>query len=1139
MSYNYSLNNLRTNSPYYSLNNLNTENGLKDLIGEHPVETSINGSTGTIYLYESSANLIDFAAFNKSLKVVDLVANTLSINTLATNNLTVANLIDTSGIIVRNNLSINGRIDASALFIKNNLSVFGNIDASALFIKNNLSVNGILEASGVNIRNNLSVSNSFINTLSVNSAILNNLSITSVTIPTVNTNALFVNGNASVSGTLDLGNTLFGNYIKGTKLDLTSTANQRHIYQSSANGENYFGAKVACLSTLEAVGKTTLYNTLSVANNTYISNALSVSGTVSLGPIGAYIAPEVPSSNSMKIYTPNTLYLSGGAAAAKDITINQSGDLKTNDVYVNGNLSVFSSLTANTVSISSGSAGNLSIGGNLRVNGSVSVNSTLHTNNQLGVVNTKWSTNGNDVFINASGDTIYLRPFKDTSTNQATLNTSGLLTVPSLSVSTQYLGSSLTTRGNINIINNSSSGFLNFYQDNGTSQIVSIQPGAVSNILAFYKGSQNQVSMIMNDTSGMTFSGPWAVEAQGYLYGSRIYPAVGSAAAPSYTFNQGSKNTGLFTNASAVLGFSTIGVERFRISNTGLITLGNISNDFYIGFNPQIDTTVTVLGCRVAKNGSTTGSYNTCVGFESQRDLTSGVYNSSFGAGSLNSITTGFSNVAMGLNAGRAITTGGNNVAIGMNTLFTDVSGSSNTCIGYGAGYSNTRDFGISFAGGASSLGSNTTGQFNVAVGVNSLGQDTSNSCNTAVGHNAGMYSRGGSNIAIGFECMPCYSDRYRTNANDYNVGIGRATFYDISATNFNANTAIGGNNMTNPKNTVNNTACGYASLLALQTGGQNCAFGAQAGYSLTTGSNNCLIGFAAGTNQLTNGINNTFVGNYSGVNNSGNNNVCVGYASLNGPGGAGSNGSYNTILGFQGGDNLTNGSANILIGYAARPASVSAQYRLMIGDAYGGIYGTGLYRNFGVGPVIFKGGVNNLDPAYVWDVSGNFRSTVAGFTTETIPSLYTIGASYQYRQDGSGAYRPYCQTRNRNLAYGGSAAWQLVLQDQIIANNCDDYVGTPIWVFYASFTGSYRFSYGISGYNGSTASFFHTDIYINGVSQNCIQYNTIANAGWYVSNSDSKIFKMNRNDQIQIRLQTNNGATVQAQSGATLEFLG
>jgi hypothetical protein len=66
-----------------------------------------------------------------------------------------------------------------------------------------------------------------------------------------------------------------------------------------------------------------------------------------------------------------------------------------------------------------------------------------------------------------------------------------------------------------------------------------------------------------------------------------------------------------------------------------------------------------------------------------------------------------------------------------------------------------------------------------------------------------------------------------------------------------------------------------------------------------------------------------------------------------------------------------------------------------------------------------------------------------------------------------------------------------------------------------------------------------HTDIWINGVSQNCIVYNTIANLNWYASNSDSKIFQMNRGDQIQVRLQVNNNVTIQNQGGATLEFLG
>jgi hypothetical protein len=1142
MSYNYSLNNLRTNSPYYSLNNLNTENGLKNLAGEHPVETSVNGSTGTIYLYESSANLIDFAAFNKNLKVVSLIANTLSVSTLATSNLSVSNLIDTSGLIVRNNINTIGAVSVNGTIFSNNKYQLVNTEITTN------SNDMFLNASGdsIYLRPNKSSLNQAIYdvsgrftlpTLSVNSAIISNLSISSVTIPTINTNALFVNGNASVSGTLDLGNTLTGNYFKGTKLDLTSTANQRHIYQSSSNGENYFVAKLVTASNLEVVGNGLFYNKLSVASDAFMASGLSINGTIKLGPLGAYIAPETPASNNMKIYTPNSLYLSGGAAAAKDIVINQSGNLYTNDTFVNGNLSVFSGLNANTLSISSGNIANLSIGGNLRVSGSVSVASTLHTSNSLQVVNTKWTTNGNDVFINASGDTIYLRPNKDTSTNQATLNTNGGFVVPSISTS------SVWCNGSVSIKNVSgSSGFLDFYQNNGTSRIVSIQPAFSDNVLSWFKASQSQLSMAMNDSSGMSMNGAYSFAASGYLYAPLIYPARGSAASPSFTFDYGSgsaQNTGLFSNPSKVLGFSTLGVERFRISNTGVITIGN-NTTFYCGYNPQLDNTVTVLGVDCCKTGSITGSYNTAVGFESQKALTTGVYNTSVGAGALNSLTTGTSNTTMGLNAGRAITTGGANTAFGYGALNSDVSGINNTAIGYGVGFYNTRDFGISFGGGANALANNITGQYNVAVGVNAMGQDTVNSCNTAIGHNAYMYGRNSSDIAIGFECMPCYSDRYRGNSSNYNVGIGRATFYDLSGINIRYNCGIGGNNMPfmNAEGAVSNVAIGFGAGNGMRSGYNNSLFGVNAGQYITSGNHNLIMGYAAGGAHLTVGSANTFVGPYSGWNNTGNNNTFLGYGAGQCVGGGTSNASYNICVGLEAGKNLTNGSSNIIIGYAAETVSPSAAYRLQIGGQDGGIYGQGLYRNFGTGPVIFRGGVNNLDPTYTWDVSGNLRSNVARFTTETIDSLYAIGVKYQYRQDGSGAFRPYTQTRNRNITYSGSALWQLVLQDQITANNCDGFQQSPIWVFYASFTGSYRFSYGMSG-TWSVPSFFHTDIYINGVSQTCIQYNTIANGGWYVSNSDSKIFQMNRGDQIQVRLQTNNGATVQAQNGATLEFLG
>jgi hypothetical protein len=131
-----------------------------------------------------------------------------------------------------------------------------------------------------------------------------------------------------------------------------------------------------------------------------------------------------------------------------------------------------------------------------------------------------------------------------------------------------------------------------------------------------------------------------------------------------------------------------------------------------------------------------------------------------------------------------------------------------------------------------------------------------------------------------------------------------------------------------------------------------NTAYGLNAGISFTSGNNNTLYGAYSGSNELSTGVSNVFVGINSGLNNNGNynimigngagqnatsnNNVFIGYST--GYTSTGNNnvgigyqsffdltsGTYNTGLGFYAGAGITTGEGNVIIGtQEAQPADL------------------------------------------------------------------------------------------------------------------------------------------------------------------------------------------------------------------------
>ncbi len=125
------------------------------------------------------------------------------------------------------------------------------------------------------------------------------------------------------------------------------------------------------------------------------------------------------------------------------------------------------------------------------------------------------------------------------------------------------------------------------------------------------------------------------------------------------------------------------------------------------------------------------GIWNLFIGFQSgfsqpSDNTSSGFYNTGIGYKSLYANTTGFSNVAIGLNSLGANTTGGANVAIGATSMQGSITGGENTAVGYGA---------LQAAEGI------TGNNANCVLGYNALSDLTDGFGNVAIGKNTGSNS--------------------------------------------------------------------------------------------------------------------------------------------------------------------------------------------------------------------------------------------------------------------------------------------------------------------------------------------------------------------------------------------------------------
>jgi len=239
--------------------------------------------------------------------------------------------------------------------------------------------------------------------------------------------------------------------------------------------------------------------------------------------------------------------------------------------------------------------------------------------------------------------------------------------------------------------------------------------------------------------------------------------------------------------------------------------------------------------------GSTTGIYNTAVGFDALYSNTDGVSNTAIGLVALQNNTTGNNNTATGVDALQGNTTGSFNTGTGVEALYSNTTGTNNTAIG-----------------GFQTLFSNTTGSSNTATGSFALFSNTTADNNTATGSLA-LFSNttGGANTANGENAL-----NSNTTGNNNTATGGSALQHNTTG---GANTADGLNALSSNTTGNFNTANGVSALGLNTTGINNTATGGSVLSNNTTGSSNIAIGFAAGFNLIT-GNNNIDIGNLGGA---------------------------------------------------------------------------------------------------------------------------------------------------------------------------------------------------------------------------------------------------------------------------------
>ena len=273
---------------------------------------------------------------------------------------------------------------------------------------------------------------------------------------------------------------------------------------------------------------------------------------------------------------------------------------------------------------------------------------------------------------------------------------------------------------------------------------------------------------------------------------------------------------------------------------------------------------------------------------------------------------------------------------------------------------------------GANALTHDTTGQYNVAVGSGALFNNTTGNFNMAIGTEALRDNNANFNLAIGFRVL------FMNTTGRHLTGIGAAALRNNTTADF-------------------NTAIGADAMRENTTGTQNTAIGADALSSNINGTDNNAVGNSALANNTIGDFNEALGSFALGSNIQGIANVAIGDRALNN-----ADSDFNTVLGFDAGQNLTTGNDNIYIGDSA-----------------------GTLDNLGVSPG---------DEAGVIRIGSVFAGSTACFINgiATNPQAWNGVTVCQVTVNGVGQLGVDCENPNNPSATPASPQRQAMLNDKV-----------------------------------------------------------------------------------------------------------
>ena len=444
-------------------------------------------------------------------------------------------------------------------------------------------------------------------------------------------------------------------------------------------------------------------------------------------------------------------------------------------------------------------------------------------------------------------------------------------------------------------------------------------------------------------------------------------------------YGDGSNLTGI---SAGVPGISTTGLSGFNHVNVGgaITCTGTIvnkidattENSVIIGFEANLNNTNTdscvIIGNRAGYQNATGQSNNTFIGR----------YAGYAGGG-----TNGNNNTMVGSGAG----------------MFMYGSGSYNAALGQEAGYFNNKTYCVSI--GANS--GHSRGEFNVAIGGYANGPgNTMNSNYMTYPNNNSSTQWGDNNIIIGYQANPPNSDAdnyivignskhtnfvvgtlgvevtagVTTHSGSVVVGAGVSVVGIVTAANFlkadgsavggvtsdaQANT-VGGTNAGDSFNGTNatfNTLFGRDAGTAITTGDGNTAFGSFALASAQQTDSNVALGYRA--MYSTTGSGNVAIGQDAMKDaTSRTRGVCIGYQ-------AGMDGGTeeSVLIGYQAGDNLSNGDENVAVGDSALGNGTSNSKCVAIGYLSQGVATASNNTGLGYETLYQASGAYNLAVGY------------------------------------------------------------------------------------------------------------------------------------------------------------------------------